>query len=391
MGALCLLLCLIALFLSAGAFRFPASSLSTLVQPRPLHPSPVSRSTALHGIPKLFRWLVDLYPLIVESVGDVIGERSMSVDYFYLDMNGIIHSCTHANADKLIASNENDMFERIFAYTDRLYKLVKPRKMMFLAVDGVAPRAKMNQQRARRFRASKEREALIAEHIAREGKLPESESFDSNCITPGTAFMHRLGIAFRAWIDHKMETDAFWQQGATVVFSGPDVPGEGEHKVMDMIRSLQKDQPDYKVGKFRHCMYGLDADLIMLSLVTHEPFFILLREKISRRKKDALSYVPEDFELLEISVLRTMLKQHFRQLNQRMNELTKKKLINTEEDYQRNGRMDAAEVRRHMAMNIDNHEDNTISINVVDKSQSEKSIKSTDVDLERVIDDFVFM
>jgi len=85
----------------------------------------------------------------------------------------------------------------------------------------------MNQQRSRRFRSSKEREALLAEYVSKEGKMPDEESFDSNAITPGTEFMFRLGIAFRKWIAYKMETDPFWKNGAEVVFSGPDVPGEG--------------------------------------------------------------------------------------------------------------------------------------------------------------------
>jgi hypothetical protein len=114
-----------------------------------------------HGIPKLFRWLVDLYPIVLESVGEGLsGSNAMAVDNFYLDMNGIIHTCTHTNNDKLVTLNEREMFQRIFSYTDRLYKLVRPSRLMFLAVDGVAPRAKMNQQRSRRFRSSKEREAL---------------------------------------------------------------------------------------------------------------------------------------------------------------------------------------------------------------------------------------
>ena len=79
-------------------------------------------NTALQGIPKLFRWLVDLYPIVSQSVGEGL---QMSVDNFYLDMNGIIHTCTHSNNDKLISLNERDMFQRIFAYTDRLYKLVR--------------------------------------------------------------------------------------------------------------------------------------------------------------------------------------------------------------------------------------------------------------------------
>ena len=196
----------------------------------------------------MFR-LVDLYPIVLESVHESGFNSEMSkIDNFYLDMNGIIHTCTHSNNDKLVTLNEKEMFQRIFAYTDRLYKLVRPKRLMFLAVDGVAPRAKMNQQRSRRFRSAKEQEALLADYVAREGKMPSEQSFDSNCITPGTDFMFRLGIAFRRWIAYKIETDVIWKNGAEVVFSGPDVPGEGEHKVMDMIRKEQQEDEKYKQG-----------------------------------------------------------------------------------------------------------------------------------------------
>ena len=99
----------------------------------------------------------------------------------------------------------------------------------------VAPRAKMNQQRSRRFRSSKEAEKLAATILARDGSLPERDAFDSNCITPGTDFMLKLGLAMRKWIQYKQETDPLWKNGCDVVVSGPDVPGEGEHKVSVMI------------------------------------------------------------------------------------------------------------------------------------------------------------
>ena len=175
------------------------------------------------------------------------------VDCLYLDMNGIIHPCTHGNSDSFVELNETEMFKKIFMYTDRLYKLAKPGKLLFLAVDGVAPRAKMNQQRSRRFRSSKEAEELMAAVVAREGRLPDSKPFDSNCITPGTDFMLKLSLAMNKWIEYKMQTDPFWSEGATVIFSGPDVPGEGEHKVMDYIRWGQQNDPDWnKDGGLQH-------------------------------------------------------------------------------------------------------------------------------------------
>lgn len=274
------------------------------------------RGVLTMGIPKLFRWLTDQYPVISQRLDQGLNSHTAPIDNLYLDMNGIIHMCTHANDDEYVELNEKEMFRRIFIFTDRLFKLVRPRRLMYLAVDGTAPRAKMNQQRSRRFRSSKEAEQTMAEMVQREGKLPSTSRFDSNCITPGTDFMFKLSKAFRAWIDYKMDTDPFWQQNARVIFSGPDVPGEGEHKVMDYIREARVTEPDWR-DDLRHCLYGLDADLIMLSLVTHEKYFSLLREKItvrhSRRKKpkDPITYTRNDFELLEVSLLREMLRLQF--------------------------------------------------------------------------------
>ena len=123
---------------------------------------------------------------------------------------------------------------KVFKYLESLFQIVKPQKLLFMAVDGVAPRAKMNQQRSRRFKGGKERQTMI-EEAEREGKSVEALAFDSNCITPGTEFMDRLTQHLLFFTRKKMAEDPAWRR-PTIVVSGPDVPGEGEHKIMEYIR-----------------------------------------------------------------------------------------------------------------------------------------------------------
>lgn len=83
-------------------------------------------------------------------------------DNLYLDMNGIIHNCSHPNDDDpSFRISEEKIFSDIFYYLEVLFRIIKPQKLLFMAVDGVAPRAKMNQQRGRRFRSAKDAEDLM--------------------------------------------------------------------------------------------------------------------------------------------------------------------------------------------------------------------------------------
>ena len=221
------------------------------------------------GIPFLYSWLKNK-----RYKGVLRRNVPNYVSSFSLDANGIIHAMAQlvyaygegknpARA-KMVAKSDPRAIEAEFhlAISTKFQEIltqVRPQEIFVIAVDGVAPQAKISQQRQRRFRSAMDR-----------GDIP----FDSNSITPGTDFMIRLDNFIQRWIVTYQAT-----LPPKVIYSSHMVPGEGEHKIFDMIRSGEIS------GNGAHVLYGMDADLIMLSMIAPIDNITLMREDI----KDIIS------------------------------------------------------------------------------------------------------
>jgi 5'-3' exonuclease len=312
-------------------------------------------------------------------------------------MNGILHGCSHNNSpntddDGVLSTTSNitkeEICTNVFYYLERVVgDLAQPKQLVYMAIDGVAPRAKLNQQRSRRYRSGTEGEleqSIYELHMSNKQKEEEKERekentnpfgifgddytfavddddddmideneqnptalkegspgrfkgkfqtqaqlevdekiFHSNVITPGTPFFQYFTQELEKFVRRKLAHDPKWKD-LTIIFSGPNVPGEGEHKIMDFMREQQQ-RSDYDPN-LRHCIMGQDGDLIMLGLCTHEPNLVLLRERVifnlvKRRLIEAHSqsldaYIHNShFEFLHMGVLRDYLSYEFETSN----------------------------------------------------------------------------
>jgi len=406
------------------------------------------------GVPKFFRWLSERYPKILQRHGRPADEELAAqhglhdryqaftaqnanpcdplstcgllpppIDHLYIDMNGILHCCAHNNLDDeegleddQATTSHNNNFDQITPiaqtqpitmgeitqsvgyYLDRLVKEVaQPRHLLYIAIDGVAPRAKLNQQRARRYQNGQEQtlsqtiyeahvQALQQQQQQNEvkpttptvlqgrhattssssssssiheitqgrftGKLQatvdtdmdrtgtsqtlntttndeedeDTTAFHPASITPGTSFFQSLEAWLLDFLQTKLQTDPDWQK-LTVIVSGAQVPGEGEHKLLQHIRQYKND-PNSDPN-IRHCLFGQDGDLIMLGLATHEPNLLLLREQVlfDRKRRSMAQHFQQlegvsdsyifnpNFEFLHMNVLRDYFALEFETSN----------------------------------------------------------------------------
>lgn len=195
------------------------------------------------------------------------------IDVLALDLNGLFHpvaqkvfeygnyapptSLLGGHRRKKNNKNIQDLFKEVCEKIEYCRQLCKPRKKLLLCVDGVAGLGKMNQQRQRRFRTAKSMETT-------------PNQFNPNAFTPGTRLMDHLTKYIDWYIRNMISFNPEWQN-LEIVFSNEKVPGEGEHKIMQYIREHGNNTDTY-------CIYGLDADLMMLGMMLPVDKVLIARE-----------------------------------------------------------------------------------------------------------------
>ena len=282
-------------------------------------------------IPRFAYFISNRYPLIIKKIKNELDVPE--IDNLYLDLNGIIHNESHkyfCDASQ-ISETTKQIYLDVCEVIKGIVHLIKPKKLLMISVDGVAPRAKMNQQRIRRFRKELNSQKEEEEQKMNKDKENKDVIFDSNAISAGTKFMFNLTLYMKEYIINQKKINSEWSN-IEIILTGSDVPGEGEHKILEYIRNYKNSARYHPYT--RHCIYGLDADLIMLSLISHETNFIILREdtfkmrKKEKLEKQGIEIINKNndnnivnntpYEFLLISVLREYLELEFSYLKKQI-------------------------------------------------------------------------
>ena len=267
------------------------------------------------GVPYYFKYLV-------ENVGNCVIKRiANKPTILYLDFNGIVYEAK-ANIMKTLPETTPKMMIEYHIITEVVKLMEKvidsigihKVMMVYIAIDGVAPMAKMVQQRQRRFKSVFESQ-LLADIAKTENVEKHYPIWDTNAITPGTKFMQRLTDHLKAYIDSCLPSIS---SKVEFVLSSSDEPGEGEHK---LLTHLEKHREEHK--EYQKVVYGLDADLIILTLLRNFQYTYLYREstyfpfelggprkgRASSTTSDVVSYLYMDVAILRSAILAEFYKE----------------------------------------------------------------------------------
>ena len=204
------------------------------------------------GIPSYFSYIVKNHADLIKK----LGATTIVVNNLYMDCNSIIYDVVRdIDFSKLVDSDIDTIIRGVCLKIDEYINQLKPDDTIFIAFDGVAPVAKLEQQRSRRYKSLYQN--AIAKSIY---KNVGSDPWNTTAITPGTVFMKRLNekIAGNYNVPSKYNV-------SKIIVSGSNKSGEGEHKLFQYIRDFPTEHKNANT-----VIYGLDADLIMLS-INHLP------------------------------------------------------------------------------------------------------------------------
>jgi 5'-3' exonuclease len=213
------------------------------------------------GIPSYFSHIVKKHRNIFKKVS----KETTKIDNLYLDCNSIIYDAVHelqkeqdqnAHGQKEHSKINNfSTFEKLLIKMvceklDYYLELLEPAQRVLIAFDGVAPVAKLEQQRKRRY-MSWYNEKIVAEL---KNEKSGSATWSTSSITPGTQFMEQLTADIKVHFQSN-------KNNINIMISASDEVGEGEHKIYEYIRQNSEYHSNTTT-----VIYGLDADLIMLTL-----------------------------------------------------------------------------------------------------------------------------
>jgi 5'-3' exonuclease len=230
------------------------------------------------GIPSYFSHIIKNHSNIICK------KNNISIDNLYIDSNSIIYDVIHSLEDNFSFDN---IFKNICIKLMFYINSINPSNNIIIAFDGVAPIAKLEQQRTRRNRN------IILNNLNEKINIDKKVNFDTTQITPGTEFMNRLNVYIKKYF--KSIT-----LNTNLILSLSDSPGEGEHKIFKYIRDNKNNHL-----KENTVIYGLDADLIMLSLL-HSEFcnnIYLYRETPNFIKQINYDLNPNELYILNIKLL----------------------------------------------------------------------------------------